>query len=96
VTSLEPGRLWPIERRVLQYLDQHGPTHRVRIVQDLSPDDSRVVVAGKKGVEARLLGAWTRRLRASGLVDIVCDRAGYYRHHIVTRAGRMLLRRPES
>lgn len=92
--------LWPIERRILAYLDQHGPTHRETVVADLAGDDSRMgsrrdqsgrVILGSNGGTPRLMAAWSRRLLKAGWVQQV-DRDGYYQHHAITSKGRAAFR----
>lgn len=92
-----------IERRVLVYLDQHGPTHRAQMVADLSGPDSRWGIAVRIGRNAPngngavplIAGAWCRRLIPWGLVAIDHHEAGYYRAHAITAAGRRMLRAEE-
>src|SRR5437868_8268833 len=65
-------KLWPIERRVLAYLDQHGPTHRSYVVFALARDDSRIGSrrdrgkiggGGSNAGVPLIMGACTRRLQ---------------------------------
>lgn len=95
MTQIAP--FWPIERRVLAYLDQHGATHRLRVVQDLSPEDSRTNTrkqgGGSNGGVPLVMGAWCRRLQRDGLVRACSDQQGFYRHHEITPLGRQRLRR---
>lgn len=88
---LDKSELWPIEKRVLEYLDQHGPTHREKVVNDLS---GRRFSRGSNGNCPRLMGAWCRRLEKAGLVKHVRsdDTWWAYRHHTITDAGRRLIR----
>lgn len=96
-----PPPFWAIERRLLAYLDQRGPTHRREIVVDLAPDDSRIgwrrdrnanALRGSDGGVSLLMGAWARRLIKRGWVQQVDDPQGWYRHHEITPAGRRALR----
>lgn len=101
--QLTLATLWPIERRVLEYLDQRGPSHRERVVVDLASPDSQIgrrrdnrwgAVRGSNGNTPRIMGAWCRRLVKDGLVRQVRsdDTWWVYRYHEVTEAGRKLLR----
>lgn len=91
--------LTPIERRVLGYLDQRGPTHRTHVVCDLASPDSRIGRLGGKhngsnGATPLIMGKWCKRLIAKGLVKLVRSDHPYwaYRHHEITAAGRAILR----
>lgn len=91
------------ERRILSYLEQHGPTRRDQIVRDLAHPDSKIGRC-RDGVghlgggsssngEALIMGAWCKRLTAAELVRQVQRDDGYYRHHEITPAGRAAWRR---
>jgi DNA-binding MarR family transcriptional regulator len=101
--GVKPADLRPIERRLLAYLDQHGPTHRERVVVDLAGPESHIgyrrdqkigAVRGSNGATPLIMGAWCRRLIAEGLVNQARsdDRFWAYRHHEITAAGRRLIR----
>jgi hypothetical protein len=92
--------LWPIEQRILSYLDQRGPTHRETVVADLASDDSRMgwrrgrgrsAIRGSNGGAPRLMAAWSRRLINAGWVAQV-DRDGFYQHHAITAKGQKAFR----
>ena len=89
-------KLWPIEKRVLAYLDQRGgKANRYDLVPDLSDPDSRIGRGNLNGSNAgipRIMGAWCRRLAKGGLVREVRRIDGYYGHHEITEAGRSALR----
>lgn len=82
-----------IERRVLSYLDQRGPSHRAHIAGDLAAEGTNTAVHqnGSNGAVPLIVGNWCRRLKASGLVA-ECRQDGFYRHHEITPAGRAALR----
>jgi DNA-binding MarR family transcriptional regulator len=84
----------PIERRVLAYLDQRGPTHRSRVVADLAPDDSRSAKHqnGSNGATPLIMGSWCRRLDKAGYVRARYDRDAFYVHHEITPKGSAALR----
>lgn len=95
--------LRPIEKRVLAYLDQRGPSHRERVVVDLASAESDIghrrdnkwgAVRGSNGATPLIMGAWCRRLVKEGLVRQVRSDDHYwaYRHHEITDAGRRALR----
>jgi hypothetical protein len=95
-------RLWPIERRVLGYLDQRGPSHRERLVIDLSSDESKLgrrrdrghlQGGGSNGAIPLIMGAWCRRLIKEGWVKQISDPSGFYRCHQITPTGRDGFRR---
>lgn len=99
--------LTPIERRVLAYLDQRGPSHRERVVVDLASPESDIgrrrdqgwgAVRGSNGGTPRIMGAWCRRLVKAGLVKHVRSDDQYwaYLHHEITDAGRARLRSEEG
>lgn len=93
-----------IEKRVLAYLDQRGPTRREEVVIDLASEDSLIAarrkysksgrgfVRGSNGATPLIMGKWCKRLEAEGLVRNVRDRDCHYRHHEITPAGRAALR----
>jgi hypothetical protein len=88
--------LKPIEKRVLSYLDQHGPTHRQSVVHDLASPDSRAAHGysnGSNGAVPLIMGAWCKRLITAGMVQSITDRAGFYDHHRITAAGQDALRK---
>lgn len=94
--------LWPIERRLLAYLDQRGSSHRSEIVTDLASDDSKTGWrrerghrhgGGSNGGAPLLMGAWARRLIKLGWVEQINDKEGFYLHHAITARGRGALRR---
>lgn len=94
-------RLWPIERRLLAYLDQHGPSRRSEIVMDLASDDSKTGrrrdqghkrVGGSNGGAPLLMGAWTRRLIKLGWIEQINSKDGFYQHHAITARGRAAFR----
>lgn len=93
------------ERRILAYLDQHGPTHREKVVCDLASDDSMIGyrrqqgrgwTRGSNGATPMIMANWCRRLEAAGLVRHVRsdDRHWQYLHHEITDKGKALLRVP--
>jgi hypothetical protein len=87
--------LKPIERRVLAYLDQRGPTERRVAVCDLANPDSnagRGFQGGSNGAAPLIMGAWCRRLIEAGLVVEVRDAGWQYRAHKITPQGQILLR----
>ncbi len=87
--------LRPIERRVLQYLDQRGGSAcRQEAVLDLAHPDSKIhkVINSTGGHLAMIFGAWTARLRKASLVREVARADGWYSHHEITPAGKRLLR----
>lgn len=91
--------LTPIERRVLVYLDENGPTHRSHVVCDLASTESRIGRLGGKhngsnGAIPLIMGKWCKRLIAAGHVSLVRSQRPYwaYLHHEITEAGRALLR----
>lgn len=96
--------LTPIEKRVLGYLEQRGPTHREKVVVDLAGPNSMIAarakysksgcgfVRGSNGATPLIMGKWCKRLEAEGLVRNVRDREYHYRHHEITTAGRAALR----
>jgi hypothetical protein len=92
--------LKPIERRVLEYLDQHGPTHRAQIVRDLSGPETRwggsgpMSGRGSNGAAPLIMGRWCARLIKAGLVrqNNPPSNFYFYSHHEITDAGRRLLR----
>lgn len=80
----------PFRRRLMAYLDQHGPTPRVTIMCDMIPDS----LAGRKGDPqnaARIVGRWVEPLIDAGLIRVEHHR-GFYRHHELTERGRAWLR----
>jgi DNA-binding MarR family transcriptional regulator len=89
-----------IEKRVLAYLDQRGPTHRSHVVCDLASPDSRIGRNGGRhngsnGATPLIMGKWCKRLLDQGLVREVRQfRTSYYQHHEITDLGRALLREP--
>jgi hypothetical protein len=94
-----PKALTPIERRVLAYLDQRGPTHRSSMVVDLAAPNTKwgQAAQGKSaprgnGAVPFIAGKWCARLIRAGYVIAHYDRQGYYRHHEVTPEGRRKLR----
>lgn len=87
--------LTPIELRVLRYLDQRGACHRHAIAADLASPDSRLgrgYCNGSNGAIPLIVGRWTRRLIAAGLVRVRSDPRGFYQCHEITDAGRAFLR----
>lgn len=85
----------PIERRVLAYLDQHGPSHRTSVVGDLvSPDTKlgRGVFRGSNAGVPLIMGRWCAKLIKAGLVVVETHGGGFYRRHAITAAGRAALR----
>ncbi len=86
--------LWPIERRILQHLDQRGSARRVDMVFDLAREGSLIRRRGTLGPAsaARLFGAWSKRLSERDFIKTVRCAHGYYRHHEITPAGRRALR----
>jgi DNA-binding MarR family transcriptional regulator len=91
--------LTSIEKRVLAYLDQRGPTHRERVVSDLASPESMIGrrggrTRGSNGATPLIMGAWCRRLIKAGFVRHVRsdDRFWGYMHHAITAAGRVALR----
>lgn len=98
----EPEALRPIERRVLTFLDQRGPTHRRLVVFELASPDSKIGRARDIGGllgggsssngEALIMGGWVKRLVKWGWVRSVTRSGGFYRHHEITSAGRVALR----
>ena len=100
-------RLTDHERRILAYLDQHGPTRRERIVFDLAAPDSKIGRARDDGTalgggssgnaEAAIFGHWSRRLKEKALICAIYDNSGrHYRGHQITTAGRERLRQIEE
>jgi hypothetical protein len=87
-------KLTSIERRVLAYLDQRGPSHRANMAADLARDDSNTARCqnGSNGAVPLIVGAWCRRLIPANLVTVRCDGEGYYRHHEITAAGAAAIR----
>lgn len=90
------------ERRILQYLDQRGPTHREAMVVDLSSETSRIAlragpkgkryVQGSNGATPMIAANWCKRLVAANLVLRRNTREGFYDHHEITNTGRKLIR----
>lgn len=92
-------KLTPIEKRVLQYLDQRGGcANRQNAVLDLASPDSKIhkVINSTGGHLAMIFGRWTSRLRKAGLVDERLRDDGYYSHHQITAAGRKAMRAAET
>lgn len=92
--KLTIAMLTPIERRVLEYLDQRGPRHRGHMVIDLAAPGSKAsrgFQGGSNGAAPLIVGKWCKRLIAAGWVQMNTDR-GFYRDHAITNAGRMGLR----
>lgn len=86
----------PIEKRVLAYLDQHGPTHRGQVVSDLSSPESRAgqgICNGSNGAAPLIMGKWCAALIKQGFVMQQRARGGHYQNHAITGAGRLALRR---
>lgn len=90
-----------LEVRILSYLDQHGATHRVKIVFDLASPESKFgqIRDGKPWGNARhnavcalIFGKWSKSLLRAGFVREVVHQRGHYRAHEITPAGRTLLR----
>ena len=90
----ETVTLWPIERRILSYLQQRGPSWRTNIVLDLAPEGSVMACpkAGSAAGAARVMGAWARRLLKAGLVREVRNDEGAYRCHEITGLGQEAIR----
>jgi hypothetical protein len=87
-------KLTAIERRVLAYLDQHGPSHRERVVCDLASPDSNIGrghVNGSNGMIPMIMGRWCARLVKADLVRVNRD-SGHYRGHSITEAGKRAMR----
>jgi DNA-binding MarR family transcriptional regulator len=88
----------PIEKRVLGYLDQRGPTHRSTVVCDLASPQSRIGRNGGRhngsnGATPMIMARWCHRLIKDGLVREVREyRHNWYQHHEITDAGRKALR----
>lgn len=85
-----------IERRVLAYLDQHGPSHRSRVVFDLASPESNIgsgFVNGSNGAVPLIMGRWCANLIKAGLVKVE-EHRGRYQCHAITTAGRSALREP--
>lgn len=87
----------PIERRVLAYLDQRGPSHRTNVVCDLASPESRIGQMGGRhngsnGATPLIMGKWCKRLTAVGFVSMRQTRDGYYMHHEITDKGRAAFR----
>ncbi len=83
--------LWPIEQRILAYLDQRGHAHREAIVFDLAKPGTRIgdgIHNGSNAGVPRLIAAWSRRLVKRALIEVMVDRDGYYSSHRITPAGR--------
>lgn len=90
--------LWPIEKRILAYLDQRGPTDRIKIVCDLADPDSNIGrghVNGSNGATTLIFGSWSRRLLKNKHVQEMRDGYGICRSVRITDAGRKLLRESE-
>ncbi|MBU0801389.1 MAG: hypothetical protein KKA05_10380 [Alphaproteobacteria bacterium] len=84
-----------LERRILSYLDQHGPTHRGDVVAALAGPDSRVakgISNGSNGAVPLIMGKWCRRLIKAGYVAQVQTISGFYGHHMITDAGKRAMR----
>ena len=96
--------LTPLERRVLAYLDQKGPTHRANMVTDLVSDESRTAYRNRKrygsggsnGAVPLIAGKWTKRLLTHGFLRDVRCRDFIHRAFEVTPAGRAALRLTET
>jgi hypothetical protein len=61
------------ERRILAYLDQHGPTHRSRVIADLANPASKwgrgqLSGRGSNNASPMIMANWCRRLTVAGLV----------------------------
>ena len=82
----------PFRRRILAYLDQKGPSSRIDIMCDLSPEGSTAVIRAIPQSAARLVGAWAAPLIRDGLVRVVYSQRGFYQHHEITDAGRRAVR----
>jgi DNA-binding MarR family transcriptional regulator len=80
----------PSELRVLQYLDQRGPTHR----HDLAGD---IINSTRKSLWnqalTRLAGKLTFRLRQAGLVEENRCKKGFHNSYSITDAGRKAVRK---
>ena len=101
---------WPIEQRILAYLDQRGRRTHHQMVKDLANPESKIAQGRERGsngfVNAHAAN-WTRRLRKEGLVLLeehlvsYTNGRGERRSHIshdgysVTRAGKAFLRDKE-
>lgn len=92
------------ELRLLRYLDQHGPTHRGKLVVDLASPDSVIAsrakwsttgqgyYRGSNGATPMIAARWCRRLIAWGFVREVRSSRYQYQHHAITAAGRQFIR----
>jgi DNA-binding MarR family transcriptional regulator len=78
-----------LEKRVLAYLEQRGPTYRRIGAHDLAN-------LRNKGYSAqalsRMAGKITFNLRKAGLVRDVRSDFGFHKHYEITDAGRKALR----
>lgn len=92
-----PDDLWPIERRVLQYLDQRGPMNRLQMVADLSSPESRHgmgIANGSNGAGTLIAGRWTKRLVRAGFVKENRTRDLHWQHNnfAITATGKKVVR----
>ena len=87
--------LSPIERRVIEYLDQRGNSPRDRMVCDLVSPDSRIGrghVNGSNAFMPAIAARWTKRLTENGLVRDQRDDEGFHRHYSITNEGARFVR----
>lgn len=62
---------WPIEQRILAYLDQRGRRRHEQMVEDLASPESKIargIRNGSNGFVGAIASNWTRRLRKERLV----------------------------
>lgn len=90
----EKSDLRPIELRVLQYVDQNGPTWRGKLVPDLCSPESRIgsgIMNGSNSFVPAIAARWVRRLLDGGFLVDPWDQNGHVAYRI-TGLGKALIR----
>lgn len=85
--------LRPTEIRILQYLEQRGPTHRQQIADDIMNKPKVYKRLYWPQALTMICGKMTYRLRREHLISEVCDSRGFHKAYEISAAGRAAMRK---